>query len=51
VRAALRKARLEPAFEKLSYTHRKEHINAIEEAKQPQTRARRIERMIEMLSK
>lgn len=51
VRAALRKAKLEAAFENLSYTHRKEHINAIEEAKQPQTRARRIEKMIAMLSK
>jgi hypothetical protein len=51
VRAALRKARLETAFEKLSYTHRKEHINAIDEAKQPQTRARRIEKLIAMLSK
>ena len=51
VRAALRKAKLEAAFEQLSYTHRKEHINAIEEAKQPPTRARRIEKMIAMLSK
>jgi hypothetical protein len=51
VRAALRKARLEAAFEKLSYSHRKEHINAIAEAKQPQTRARRIEKLIATLSK
>ena len=51
VRAELRKAKLEAAFEQLSYTHRKEHINAIEEAKQPPTRARRIEKMIAMLSK
>jgi hypothetical protein len=51
VRAALRKAKLEKVFEKLSYTHQKEHINAIEEAKQPQTRVRRIEKLIAMLSK
>jgi hypothetical protein len=51
VRAALREARLEAAFEKLSYTHRKEHINAVEEAKQSQTRARRIDKLIAMLSK
>jgi hypothetical protein len=51
VRAALRKAMLDAAFEELSYTHRKEHINAIEEAKQPQTRARRIDKLIAMLSR
>jgi hypothetical protein len=50
VRAALRKARLEAAFETLSYTHRKEHINAIEEAKRPETRARRIAKMLDALS-
>ena len=46
---ALRDANLETAFEKLSYTHRKEHINAIEEAKQPATRARRIAKLIDAL--
>lgn len=38
------------AWEKLSYTHRKEHVNAFEEAKKPETRMRRIEKAIEMLS-
>jgi hypothetical protein len=38
-------------FEKLSYTHRKEHVRAIEDAKTPETRARRIAKAIEMLSK
>jgi hypothetical protein len=47
--AALRQADLQAEFDKLSYTHRKEHINAIAEAKQPQTRQRRIDKMIEML--
>jgi bifunctional DNA-binding transcriptional regulator/antitoxin component of YhaV-PrlF toxin-antitoxin module len=37
------------AWEKLSYTHRKEHARAIEDAKKPETRARRIEKAIEML--
>lgn len=38
------------AWEKLSYTHRKEHVKAIEEAKKPETRTRRIEKAIEMLN-
>lgn len=37
------------AWEKLSYTHKKEHVRAIEEAKKPETRTRRIEKAIEML--
>jgi hypothetical protein len=38
------------AWEKLSYSHRKEHVRAIEEAKQPATRERRIEKAVEMIS-
>jgi hypothetical protein len=38
------------AWEKLSYTHRKEHAKAIEEAKKPETRARRIEKAIAQLA-
>ena len=39
-------------WEKLSYTHRKEFVLAIEEAKKPETRARRIEKTIaELLNK
>src|SRR5215510_5049650 len=30
------------AFEKLSYTHRREYVEWIEEAKRPETRARRV---------
>ncbi|GAB2556262.1 YdeI/OmpD-associated family protein [Leucobacter ruminantium] len=30
------------AFDRLPYTHRKEHVNAILEAKKPETRERRI---------
>jgi len=37
-------------WEKLSYTHRKEHAKAIEEAKRPETRARRIEKAIAQLA-
>jgi uncharacterized protein YdeI (YjbR/CyaY-like superfamily) len=36
-------------FEKLSPSHRREHIFAIEEAKKPETRERRILKAIEML--
>lgn len=47
--AALRKAKLTAAFEALSYTHRREHVRAIEEAKRPETRARRIDAAIAKL--
>ena len=36
-------------FAKLSYTHRKEHVRAIEEAKTPETRQRRISKALELL--
>ncbi|MGH9766844.1 MAG: YdeI/OmpD-associated family protein, partial [Blastocatellia bacterium] len=37
-------------WDRLSYTHRKEYIGAIEEAKKPETRARRIAKAIEMIA-
>jgi hypothetical protein len=37
-------------WEKLSYTHQKEHALAIEEAKKPETRLRRIEKAIAQLA-
>lgn len=40
---------LRAAFERLSYTHQREHVEAILEAKKPETRARRIAKMITML--
>ena len=40
---ALDAAGARAAFDRLSYTHRKEHIRAVEEAKRPQTRQRRID--------
>lgn len=46
---ALKQAKLTAAFDKLSFTHRKEHVRAIEEAKKPETRERRIARALEML--
>ena len=38
------------AWDKLSYTHRREHVEHIEEAKKPETRLRRIEKSIELLA-
>ncbi|MBW8880137.1 MAG: YdeI/OmpD-associated family protein, partial [Asticcacaulis sp.] len=46
---ALSAAGVEEAFDKLAFSHRKEHIRAIEDAKTPETRARRIEKTIEKL--
>ncbi|MFN0174266.1 MAG: YdeI/OmpD-associated family protein [Saprospiraceae bacterium] len=36
-------------YEKLSYTHRKEYVQWINEAKRPETRQKRLDRTIEML--
>jgi hypothetical protein len=36
-------------FERLSYTHRKEFVNWLEEAKRPETRARRLRATLDML--
>jgi len=37
-------------WDELSYTHRKEYVEAIEEAKRPETRARRIAKTVERLA-
>lgn len=47
--AALKKAGLTKDFAALAFTHRKEHIRAIEEAKAPETRTRRIEKAVAMV--
>jgi hypothetical protein len=47
--AALKKAGARAAFDKLAFSHRKEHVRAIEEAKAPETRARRIEKAVAMV--
>lgn len=36
-------------WDRLSYTRRREHVRAVEEAKKPETRARRIEKAVAML--
>ncbi|MFG1627353.1 YdeI/OmpD-associated family protein [Kribbella sp. NPDC049227] len=48
--AALEEAGLRKAFDALSYSHRREHVNAINDAKKPETRARRIGKALEMLN-
>jgi hypothetical protein len=37
------------AFERLSYTHQKEYVRSIEEAKHAETRQKRIEKCLELL--
>ena len=37
-------------WDKLSYTHRREHVEHVEEAKRPDTRQRRIEKSIQLLA-
>jgi len=37
------------AFDSMSYSHRKEYVQWIEDAKRPETRARRIAKAIEKL--
>jgi hypothetical protein len=37
------------AWAKLSFTHRKEHVQALADAKKPETRARRLDKTLDML--
>ena len=46
---AMRVAGVRKAFDALAYSHRKEHIRVIQEAKKPETRQRRIEAAITKL--
>ena len=47
--SALKKAGARAAFDALAFSHRKEHVRAIEESKAPDTRARRIEKAVQMV--
>ena len=47
---ALEKAGLRNVFSKMSYTHQKEYVNAITEAKREETRTRRIKKAVEQLT-
>ena len=43
---ALTSAKLRPAFDALSFTRRKEHVEAVAGAKRPETRAARIAKVV-----
>ena len=47
---ALKKANLQDVFSKMSYTHQKEYVNAVNEAKREETRIRRIEKTVEEMT-
>jgi hypothetical protein len=42
-------AKARAAWDALSFTHRKEHAQALEDAKKPETRAKRLAKTLEML--
>ena len=46
---ALASAKLRPAFNALSFTRRKEHVASVTEAKRPETRVERIEKVVKSL--
>lgn len=46
LKSALKKSRLESDWEKLSYTRRKEFVDVLLAAKKPETRARRVEKVL-----
>jgi hypothetical protein len=49
LRAALDEAGLRDRFDALAYSHRKQHVLAVEDAKTEATRRRRIAKAVEML--
>jgi len=49
-RALARNAAAKKKYESLSYSHRREHAQFVAEAKKPETRERRIARVLEMLT-
>ncbi|WP_432946391.1 YdeI/OmpD-associated family protein [Kribbella sp. CA-253562] len=46
---ALAGAGLRETFDRLSYSHRREHVNAVLDAKRPETRTRRIAKTLDLL--
>jgi hypothetical protein len=47
---ALKAARIWEAWTAQSFTHKREHVEAIEQAKKPETRLRRIEKAVGMVT-
>lgn len=50
LRAAISAAGLDASWDALAYTHRKEHVRSVEDAKKPETRARRVEAVVAKLA-
>jgi hypothetical protein len=50
VKATLKRAGQLKLFENLAYSHRKEYVQWIEDAKKPETRLSRLQKMTEMLA-
>ena len=46
---ALKAASAWDRWQDLSFTHQREHVEAVEDAKKPETRVRRIERAVQMI--
>jgi hypothetical protein len=46
---ALKAASVRDRWQELSYSHQREHVEAVEDAKKPETRLRRIERAVQMV--
>lgn len=46
---ALKAAKVLDAWKAMSFTHQREHVEAITEARKPETRARRIEKCVDMV--
>jgi len=46
---ALESSGMSEVFSNMSYTHQKEYVNSVKDAKKEETRVRRIEKTIEML--
>ena len=47
---ALKKAKAWDAWTSLSFSHQREHVEALEQAKKPETRARRLEKSVQMIA-
>lgn len=49
-KALTKNKKAKAAFDKMAYSHQKEYVGYVEEAKRPETRAKRIEKTVEALS-
>ncbi|MFT3686238.1 MAG: YdeI/OmpD-associated family protein [Phycisphaerales bacterium] len=49
LKAALKAEGMLETFEAMSFTHKREYVEAVEDAKKPETRERRIDKCVEMM--